>query len=545
MIPDELAPEIPPSERYVYRRLKDELPESWVVIHGRRFLLPSEKRAFEGELDFLVIDRERGALGLEVKGGGVERAQDRWFTTDRQGTRHSIKDPSAQASAATHAIFSFLRNLRTFGRAGYTCPTGWGVVFPDIDIRGDLGPELPRKVIIDRSDFANLRRAIDRLFDVYKVTGPPLPPKALDAMLDGLLPTCNLIPSLAARLQHDQHSLIRLTDEQVAVLDMLDSNRRVAIEGSAGTGKTLIALEKARRLGAEGYRTLLLCFNRPLADSLRKSAVGFDVDTFHGFCSTIASRAKVPFRVPRGPTQKDFWSDEAPLILIEALESLPDARYDAIVVDEGQDFRENWWPAVDEVLHTGKRGILYVFFDPHQNLYGGGPPRDIDALPFKLVFNCRNTSHIAEFACEQVGIEVRVRPGAPIGSNVTEIHCDDDEGVAEAVRKLLHQLVAVEHIATDQIVVLSTRATKKSALARKRRLGNFELVDLDSRSGVTQVGFTTLQRFKGLESDVVILIDVEPGETTSSSQHLYVGTSRARHLLFVVAKSHSSSLHRL
>src|SRR5262245_18918605 len=106
MIPENLSPEIPTSERYVYGRLKAALPESWIVIHGRRFLLPGkeERSPHEGELDFLVVDPRKGAIGLEVKDGGIERGKNGWFSMDRGGGRHPIRDPGAQASAATHAI---------------------------------------------------------------------------------------------------------------------------------------------------------------------------------------------------------------------------------------------------------------------------------------------------------------------------------------------------------------------------------------------------------------------------------------------------------
>jgi superfamily I DNA/RNA helicase len=314
---------------------------------------------------------------------------------------------------------------------------------------------------------------------------------------------------------------------------MLEDNHRVAIQGSAGTGKTVLALEKARRLSEEGQRTLLLCFNRPLADHLRRFASGFEVDTFHGFCSSKANLAKVSFHIPTGGSARDFWEDEAPLKLLEALEARSDDRYDAIVVDEGQDFREHWWPSIEEALNDPAKGTLYVFFDPHQNIYGGGPPAALDIAPTRLVFNCRNTQRIAEYAGELVSASTRVRPGAPAGAAVESFACGSPEEMVSQVRKQLHRLVVEEKIAADQIVVLSTRSTKKSALAKQRKLGNLHLVDIDSPPGPAEIRFGSLQRFKGLEADVVLLVDVEAEARTSSPEHLYVGTSRARHLLLL------------
>jgi len=536
MLPNTLPPEAPASERYVYGRLHASLPTSWTVIHGRRFLIPGRaaEPAQEGELDFLVMDPARGIMGLEVKGGGVERTRTGWYSTDRAKHRHPMKDPGIQASSAMHAVHRYLARASAFGGAGHRVHFGWGVLFPDIDVHTDLGPDLPRKVIIDRSDLASLDRALNRLYDVQGVNGPSLTEEAQQALVDTLLPTCSLVPSLAARFQQEGEALIRLTEEQTSVLEMLEANHRVAIEGAAGTGKTLLALEKARRLAGEGQRTLLLCFNRPLAHELNRSAEGFEVETFHGLCHNKAQRAQVPFHVPSGRQQQRFWEDDAPMLLLEALEALPDDRYDAVVVDEGQDFRENWWPSIEELLRDCGAGTFYVFFDPHQDLYGGGPPKALDVHPTRLVYNCRNTSQIATYACAQVGTESRVRLGSPTGAAVEEISCPDEAALVEEARKVLHRLVVGEKIRTDRIVVLSTHATNRSALARHRQLDGVQLVSPDTAQKPGSVVFTSLHRFKGLEADVILLTDVREGEATSSPQHLYVGASRARHLLVVL-----------
>lgn len=535
MIPDFIPTDAPDSERYVYSRLRATLPENWVVIHGRRFVLPGRNGAFEGELDFLVIDPMKGAIGLEVKGGGIERKGNDWISTDRDGNKNSIRDPGKQASAATHAIHRFLRESPGFG-ARHPCATSWGVVLPDCDVYRALGPDLPREITIDRSDFADLPAAINRVFEFQGVDGPALPAQAVEELVETLTPTCRLIPSLAARFSHDKESLIRLTEEQLAVLDGLDANNRIAIEGAAGTGKTLLALEKARKLAEQGKRTLLLCFNAPLADNLRESARGFEVYTFHALCREKARLASVGFTVPKGKEQQQFWEDDAPLKLLEALEALDQDRYDAVIVDEGQDFRENWWPSIEEMLRDIKQSTFYVFFDPNQNLYGGGPPRQLDVFNFKLQFNCRNTSRIAEYASKFSGVEPRMRPGAPIGADVELIECVDEPEVSKAVRKLIHRLVVDEKIDPADIVVLTNHATKTSVLKQTRQLGNFRLVELGTRKSGTDIAFTSSRRFKGLEADVVILVDVTTGEVEGQSDLLYVATSRARHLLVIVSQ---------
>ncbi len=537
MIPTTPDRDTPASERYVFDRLRGELPDTITVLHARRFVLSPGKnrREQEGELDFLVVDPARGMIGLEVKGGGVRREADGWASTGRDGTAHRISDPARQAQSAVHAIARYLATDGKMGAGRAVVRYGWGVVFPDIDVHRDLGPDLPRTHVIDRLDLADPARATTRLFETQKIDGPPLSREAFDALIGRLAPCFHLVPSLGGRLRDEAEALVRLTHEQIRILRAIDRQPRLAIEGAAGTGKTVLAVERARRLAAEGKRVLLLCFNRPLADALAREAKGFEVESFHGLCRVLAEKAGLVFRIPdRPPAQQRFWEQEAPELLLDAIANLPDERWDAVIVDEGQDFRTNWWSVIEELLRDPKNGMLSVFFDPHQNLYGGGPPADLAAHPYVLAWNCRNTRRIASWCAEQVKAAAEIHPNAPEGEAVEVIRCASQTEAVDAVRKLLHRYVVEGGLSSDGVVVLSTHNPSRSVLAHHRSLAGLTLVPLEDRRTADQVRFTSLHRFKGLEADVVILVDVEPGERTSSPTHLYVGASRARHRLAVV-----------
>jgi len=544
MHPETPDADTPDSERAVFAALRQQLPDEWVVFHGRRLVLPAGAGApaLECELDFLVIDPARGLLVVEVKGGGVARGPRGWVSRDRRGHEHAIEDPGRQASRGARAVDRFLES-RGFGEApgDGRRPSrprvrfGWGVALPDVDVQHDLGSELPRPLVLDRSDLAHAPGALDRMFSAHGVSGPALAGPDLRALVEVLAPRFRLVPSLAVRLDAEAEALVRLTAAQSAILDALALQPRLAVRGGAGTGKTALALEQASRLAASGRRTLLLCFNRPLADHLQKRARGFDVDTFHGLCHRLAQKAGLPFEIPPpGPAQQRFWEEEAPLRLVDALAALPDERWEAVVVDEGQDFRSSWWPLVEETLREPGAGVLSVFYDPHQDLYDGGPPRALAVHPVLLRQNCRNTARVAAWACAQLDVPAELYPGAPEGEAVQELRCPDDAACVRAVRQLLHQYLVEEKLPAARLVVLSTHGVQKSVLAGHRQLGNFVLAPPEQCSHGHQVPVTSLQRFKGLEADVVILCDVEPGAYTSSPRHLYVGASRARHRLAVV-----------
>ena len=550
MIPRVLDPDTPNSERRMYELFRDKLPGAWKAIHGQRFLLPVKHRTREGELDFLLLDPARGALGLEVKGGRVEKCDGRFYSIDRHGVRHPIKDPGKQASAAVHAIRKYLEKAPDFGGKGYCCRFEWGVVLPDVVLRDvesplDMGPDLPRDIVLDSTDLADPGRAVDRMFNFFQA------PDSAKSSLSGEIAEafirvlCERYPPasrLAWQFGEQSEQLLRLTEAQTYLLDSLAEFRRAAFKGAAGTGKTVLAMEKARRMALAGRRVLLLCFNRPLAAHLDREADGaFTVETFHDFCDRLTKRAKLPFAPPKGGDKAQrFFEKDAPMLLLDALEQLPDERYDAVVVDEAQDFLPDWWPCLDEALKDGREGTLYAFYDPNQNLQGGGPPKALGVLPFQLSHNCRNTRRIAEYAGREVDYEAVFLPGAPRGAKVKEITCRSDAEVVQKVGERIEQLVDKGRIEPDRIAIISTRRREKSPFAEHRPSGRFALRNLDdSRSGkgggsTGHVVFDTLHRCKGLEWDVVILLDL-PNEHITA-RHRYIAASRARHLLVVVRR---------
>lgn len=537
MIPSRPVADCAASEVKVFEALAAGLPKDWIVIHSRRFVLPavgSHHSAIECEVDFLILDPSRGYIGLEVKGGEVGRDLEGWYSIDRFGNHHRIKDPGSQAQRSVHFVDRYLKNSKTF--AGWTPPFGWGVCFPDVVARGDLDPSLPRTLLVDQSDLLDVGARLERVFDAAGLPTGRIPDAMVRAFLTTIAPALKLAPSLAVRFDEESPMLVRLTQEQMDILDLFEEFPRVLIKGAAGTGKTMVAMEKARRMAAVGKRVILLCFNRPLAEFLAPRADGFKIDTFHGFCSEMARRADIKFREP-ADDKETFWNETAPDLLIQALEVYPDERYDAVVVDEGQDFKPVWWLAIEGLLSDSTNGTLYVFYDPNQTIYGGGPAENLNLKSTTLKYNCRNTKRIATYSGRCIDLVPLLKEGAPDGEAVIERSCADERDMVNAVRILLHEFVNEQRIPTEKIVILTTRAAAYSPVYRAKKLGNLKLIELHQRPNPDEVRFSTLHRFKGLEADVVILCDVRPGDDESAPMHLYVATSRAKHVLAVARYS--------
>ncbi|MEE3181520.1 MAG: nuclease-related domain-containing protein, partial [Planctomycetota bacterium] len=202
MLPSRPDPDTPDSEKKVFKALEQGLPDDWICIHSRRFVLPAttNRSVKEGEIDFIVFHPRRGYACLEVKGGRVERDEnDAWFSTDRHGDRHSIKDPGSQAQNACRSIADYLGDRIQGPALHYS----WGVIFPDITTETDLGPALPRNIIIDRNDLGNIQEQLEELLEAYDAPREEIPRNTREAFVAALAPTFSLVPLLRERIDEE------------------------------------------------------------------------------------------------------------------------------------------------------------------------------------------------------------------------------------------------------------------------------------------------------------------------------------------------------
>jgi len=354
-------------------------------------------------------------------------------------------------------------------------------------------------------------------------------------------------PLLASRLAEQEARRITLTNDQIRVLDLLRSRRRVAVSGGAGTGKTVLAVEKARRLAAEGFRTLLTCYNRQLADHLGAicaGVAGLDVMSFHQLCHRQVERANrasgrdlvTEARVTY--PGKDLYDVQLPNALAYSLEVLPE-RYDAIVCDEGQDFREEFWVPLELLLSDYDTSPLYVFFDDNQNLYARAKSFPIRDEPFTLTTNCRNTApiHVAAYRHYK---GVPVNPPSIEGDDIVFDESPGRDSQAVKINARIVDLLAKQGVGAPSIVVLVADAMRKAEhyLALRRLPLPKPAVWLEEgQQAHGTVLIDTIQRFKGLESDIVILWGLDTVDLARCDDLLYVGLSRAKSLLIVVARS--------
>lgn len=263
------------------------------------------------------------------------------------------------------------------------------------------------------------------------------------------------------------------------------------------------------------------------------------VKHFHLLCDDVARSAGIAVRAPAQlGSEQEFFHRELPEALTKAMEVAPSEHFDAIVVDEGQDFAHaDWWVALQLALADPDDGILYVFHDANQKLFSteGAAPEGL--ITFDLTENLRNTQTIHALASRYYDGDEQ-RAVGPEGRPVEFIEANDEQAVRRELSRALHHLIKDMQVPAEDIAILSGHRPEKSPLAGLDRVGAFELTEsTDPKPG--KVTFVTIHRFKGLERPVVVLLDIDSYVERNTTELLYVGLTRARSHLVVIANAQS------
>lgn len=509
------------AERLVWERMCAQLPDDSAVFSQVAFLDDRDER----EADLIVAWPGRGIAVIEVKGGHVTVEHGQWWQ-GRATERHEI-DPVRQVSAVRHALGRYLK------ARGWDRPLRLmhAVAVPYVDFPRDaVLPDLPRAALLDRLGVENIGASLEALLrdDPH---GAPAPTSddvlALEDLLEVTLPS--QLDELSVARQHEAQA-DQLTRDQFRLLGVLGQQRRLLITGGAGTGKTHLALEQARRLAADGQRVALTCYSRGLAAFLRRATTAWRsehrpayVGTFHGLAVDWGAE-------PGDDDDGDYWENRLPAELARLAAARPTAaRFDAIVLDEAQDFGESWWPALTACLRDPERGGLAVFLDRAQRVFArrGEPPA---LLTFDLDENVRNTKQIAQ-VFSSLDSERQLRFRGSRGAAVRLVECPEEQAQDRADSAVVRLLD--EGWPAEDIALLTTHHRHPVHKERLDRWGH-EAYWTSFFTDAEDVFYGHVLGFKGLERQVVVLAVDGFRDVGRARELLYVGLSRARALLVLV-----------
>jgi len=464
---------------------------------------------------------------LEVKGGGIDVYHGKWMSTDRYGDTHEIKNPYDQVTDSKHALHKFISDKIPLG---HTIRVGHAVAFPDISADSLVAPYATPEITLDKNRLSSIERFVSGVTRHWELNSS-ISASGLKSLVGILRPTVSITVTLESVLGEVIQKLLTLTAEQIQLLSAMRANRRMVINGVAGSGKTVLAVQKAKEFAKDDLRTLLVCYNQPLAswlEAILQEESRIRVSTFHSLCFKEANDAVL--EIPETP-DSEWFSEDAANLLVEATQS-NETTFDAIVIDEGQDFKDDWLTALLMTLAEPDAAPVYLFMDAHQQLY-----RDRlqvhDMWPnFDLYINCRNTRQISDPVARVFGDEPALK--AADGPPPRICLVDNLSSALEEVQDEIYRLIRRETVNPKQVTVITDTNESLRALSDL----TVDDISLHSKKG-SGIFCSTVHRFKGLESDVVIVLLAGSGlvEQDECQQLLYVALSRPRTYLCVVCTS--------
>jgi UvrD-like helicase family protein/AAA domain-containing protein len=548
MVPFPMLPTTSSAERRLYEGFLAQLGSEYVVYHSVDWVLgprrPGES-VVQGEADFIIAHPVDGILVVEAKGGELsyDRATSRWWQAGRSGKHHLDEDPFHQARDEMLSLIEILTHQPGWDR--WRPSYGYGVALPDGRIERDAHPAARAEWVIDRDDMDRLEARVKEVMRAWSHPGRRFRAEGMAALERALGFRMEVRTPLQLQFDQEDREIFELTNDQAYVLSYVTKLHRAAIVGPAGSGKTMLALAITSRLAGGGTKTLLTCFNWRLADHLRANveAPQAQVVHFHELCRQLSREAGLT--VPDEPTEeaaaRDHFERVLPRLLAEAAKVLG-PRYDAIVVDGAQDFLPTWWASLLSLHRKPDDGFLFLFADDARSLYGESTPQGLTDLTLTLPENLRNTKPIHEFVSVFHGGRQKAAARGPSGRPVEVFGYKDEEGLARLLALVLENLEK-EGISLEDVAVLIPGRRAESVLRQRGRANGYELSDEPAPGKVLTVN---VQGFKGLERPVVILAEVGDLRDEELAKHLYVGGSRARdHLIVLAAEGAAKKLRQL
>lgn len=508
-------------ECLVYEALS-KLNNEYVVFHSYRWLGEINQRRSEGEADFVVLHPQKGILSIEVKAGSIAYNNGNWIQTNRHTKESKIIDPVGQAAESQYRIQNYLRRHIN----GQIPVVGRAVWFPSVSIHDKitLPLEVNRDIIFDVGSLDNPAKDLDKAFSYWKlnlgVRGTELCIHDFKNIIKLLMPSFKIVESVASRAFESKRSYIQMTRQQASILNFLQEQPTAVIHGPAGTGKTMLAIEKANMLASKGETVLYLCFNEFLVSYLKEHYKDTGI-IFHNIRSLAEElmphvECSISEIIPRFT---EYFQNEYDDCLWS---------YNNVVIDEGQDIPESILEHIS-ILTDMLNGHYYVFYDKNQYIMMHKSTHWLDTYgDCRLVLykNCRNTAEIARTI------------GTTVENIKKDVYINDLSGLIPkgSFYKTPKELIAVvsdfvtrmlqDKLKVEDVVILTIDSVKNSMLQNNMHIGSIPISTTPKKGHIL---FTSVRKFKGLEAKAILLIDiyVDKIDDELHKRLIYVGCSRA------------------
>lgn len=537
-------------EKKVFEFFKDKAPADWYVLHS--FRLPKHRNVVFGEADFIVIAPKYGIFILEVKSGGVGFDGTDWIFINREGVQsRKQRGPFQQARDAMfeleRIIIEKLGTSFNRSRTAYS----YGVIFTDES-------NFPASSMTEdetwrlyqnngKNDYCEFIKILSRnfnreLINIGKQTPPPLTETNAEAIAKTLRPIIECVTPLKSFIKASEEQIIELTEEQFACLDDIEINKQIVIMGGAGTGKTLLAAEDARRSAKQLDRIGFFCFNKNLAAFLRSNITepNINVSTIHAFMEKphLNEIDLMDFIVLASNEREkpNYYSTILPRAATQNYKRFG-IKFDKIILDEFQDLcTKEYLEFLDCILEGGLINGRFSFYGDfaRQAIFENTASLDIlSNIAFfaqkRLSINCRNTQHIGNELINVTGYEDKKYRLKILGEQVDYYTWTTVDEAEERLKSCISELKK-KGFGSGSIMVLSPYK-RENSIVGKYDTDNYIIGNYGEDISPYHAMFSTVQAFKGLESEIIILTDIE---SYADTKLMYVAFSRARSKLIVL-----------
>lgn len=583
----DVTPDNPSRAEVDFSRIANLLDDNWLVWMDRSWYFDIDSTgSVLREVDAVLYHRKHGLLLVECKSGKISaRAQHQtgnvvWM----QSGKSMAKPPHTQVASLVAPLHEHMKKLlkAPLNKEFYRVRVQWAVCFSDMEnMEGIPLSEIPRKRALLKPDMQDVNKFEERLIEILQTPeeshgGHPYPNEYLDE--DAFFALRNFFDGIgdmqtaADTLREDNYYSEQATEMQQMMMESISRNNRVRIEGVAGSGKSRMVIWEALRLSKIGKSVAIACYNDLLAEELREDVeealakerkividkygrdggVGFgkiEVNVYADWCKKYAKAVK---ELPKmGADKSQYYDKELPHAFSSAQVKLfKDKKlrekmfFDAVIIDEAQDFASEWIDTLLGLLRDKEHGFARVFYDPAQRLYAkrdGIENVQVKAMPVMVLKRgFRNTKKILEWIYKNTNIRLQSYNNTPQGYPVKEYRYRDSSEQEQLLLNSYNELVRKYELKPSEVLVVSMHSEAKSGIKNIKderfawnKVGGKKLIQ-------DKVNIVSAYRIKGLDTMAVILVDVEEPTETSKREDwkrlLLVGATRAKKLLTVIRK---------
>jgi hypothetical protein len=542
-------------EKMIFEMFKNEpFTNDWIILHSLN--LSQHTRRLYGEIDFLLLIPGAGIFVMEVKGGDVKCLDGVWEFKDKFGNINKNKSPFSQARDAMFSLQSAIKKEFGFKHDYNRIQFGFLVAFPQVhfDIRSvEYEPwQIFDKLCYNANHESFFKELIYQFTEKHKnqfwfSPDVSLPAKKeLEEIADFLRGDFERVRTISEKLSEFNTQVGSYTKEQFLVLDSIKENERSVIQGSAGTGKTMIAIESAIRAADEGKNVFITCYNRMIGDWMEKYLESYKdkitATCLHGYLFNLSKG--FDYDKSRADRQ-DFFSIYLPTLMKDFFKMRLQKKFDKLIIDEGQDLiRKEYLDLFDSMLKGGmSSGNWEIYGDfERQAIYSQLQKKEMFELlkttshfsNHVLKINCRNTKQIGEETSLISGFDKPPFLSDYLEGMPVEYHFYSNENqLKDMLENLLAELLR-SNIPTNELILLSPRKFDNSIVSSIRSIPIKEIKTLFQVSQKNEFfGFSTIQAFKGMESSYIVITDIEDLDSDFAKSLIYVGMSRAKYGLTI------------